>query len=137
MAADARVKLGKLLVFDPARHHRILAEPAFLVVFIVLEIALEPFDMAVAFEGQHVGGEPVEEHAVVADDHGAAGEILERFFERRQRFGVEIVRRLVEQQHIGARFEHLGQMHAVALAARQRADLLLLVAALEVEGADV
>jgi hypothetical protein len=30
-------------------------------------------------------------------------------------------------------FQHLGQVHAVALAARQRAHLLLLVAALEVE----
>ena len=93
--------------------------------------------MAVALEGEDVGGEPVEEHAVVADDDAAAGEILERFLERRQRLGVEIVGRLVEQQDIGARLQHLGEMHAVALAARQGADLLLLVAALEVEGAGV
>ena len=32
--------------------------------------------------------------------------------------------------------QHLGQVHAVALAARERADLLLLVGALEVERAD-
>jgi hypothetical protein len=38
--------------------------------------------MAVAFEGEDVGGEAVEEEAVVADDHRAAGEILERLFER-------------------------------------------------------
>jgi hypothetical protein len=35
---------------------------------------------------------------------------------------------------LAAGFQHLGQMHPVALAARERADLLLLVAALEVEG---
>jgi hypothetical protein len=34
-----------------------------------LEIALEPFDVAVALEGEDVGGEAVEEPAVVADDH--------------------------------------------------------------------
>ena len=73
----------------------------------------------------------------MADDDAAAGEVLERFLERRQRLGVEIVGRLVEQQDIGARLQHLGEMHPVALAARQGADLLLLVAALEVEGAGV
>src|SRR5260370_24940626 len=39
---------------------------------------------------------------------------------------------LFRSQHIGAGFEHLRQMHAVALAARQRADLFLLVGALEI-----
>ena len=112
---------------------RVLAEPAHLVLFVILEIAFEPFDMAVAFEGQDVRGDAVEEPAVMADDDGAAGEILQRLFQRAQRIDVEIVGRLVEQQHVGAGLQHLGQMHAVALAARQRADLLLLVGALEVE----
>lgn len=96
---------------------RVRAEPLYLVLFVVLEIALEPFDMAVAFEGQHVGGEAVEEHAVVGDDHGAAGKVLQRLFERGEGFGVEIVGRLVEQQDVGARFKHLGEVDAVALAA--------------------
>ena len=40
-----------------------------LLVFLVIgEIALEPFDMAVVFEGEHVGGDAIEEEAVVADD---------------------------------------------------------------------
>ena len=55
----------------------------------------------------------------------------------RKRVDVEIVGRLVEQQHVGAALQHLGEMHAVALAARELADLLLLVGALEVEGADI
>src|SRR5438552_5447705 len=77
----------ELLVFDALRHHRILAEAALLVFLVILEIAFEPFDMAVALEGEHVGGEAVEEHAVMADDDGTAGEILERLFKCRQRFG--------------------------------------------------
>ena len=84
------------------RDDGVLAQPPHLVLFVILEIALEPFDMAVAFEGQDMGGDAVEEPAVMADDHGAAGEILQRLFQRAQRIDVEIVGRLVEQQHVGA-----------------------------------
>src|ERR1700726_2098964 len=123
----------QLFVLHAMRDDGILAQPAHLVFFIILEIAFEPFDMAVAFEGQNMRGDAVEEPAVMADDHGAAGEILQRLFERAQGVDVEIVGGLVEQQHVGAGLEHLGQMNAVALAARQCADLLLLVGALEIE----
>jgi hypothetical protein len=93
--------------------------------------------LAVALEGEDVGGDAVEEPAVVADDHGAAGEFLEqRVLERAQGVDVEVVGRLVEQQQVAAALEQLGEVHAVALAARQHADLLLLVGALEVELAD-
>src|SRR5262249_22398853 len=113
---------------------RIRPQSPHLVLLVILEIALEPFNMAFALEGQDVGGDAVEKPAVVADNDGAAGEILKRLLERAQRVDVEIVGGLVEQQHVGARLEHLGEMHAVALAARQGADLLLLVGAAEVEG---
>ena len=83
------------------RDDGILAEPAHLVLLVILEVAFEPFDMAVAFEGQDVGGDAVEEPAVMADDDGAAGEILQRLFQRAQRVDVEIVGRLVEQQDVG------------------------------------
>src|SRR5450759_2144322 len=47
-------------------------------VFLVLgEVALEPANHAVALEGQHVGRDPVQEPAVVADHHGASREGLE------------------------------------------------------------
>ena len=97
------------------------------------EVALEPAHDRVALEGEHVGRDAVEEPAIVADDHGAAGELLEAVLEGAQRVDVEVVGGLVEQQHVAALLEHLGQVDAVALAAREHADLLLLVAALEVE----
>ena len=112
-------------------------KPPDLVFLIGFEIALEPFDLAVALESEDVGGEAVEEEAVVADHHGAAGEILERVLERAQGLDVEVVGRLVEQEDVAAVLEHLGQVDAVALAAGQLADLLLLVGAAEVEGADI
>ena len=45
----------------------------------------------------------------------------------RQRLGVEVVGGLVEQQQVAALLQHLGEMHAIALAARQQADFLLLI----------
>ena len=113
------------------------AEAALPVGFVVLIVALEPHDLAVAFEREHVRGDAVEEPAIVADDDGAAGEVEQRFLERAQRVDVEIVGRLVEQQQVAALLQQLRQVHAVALAARQRADLPLLPGALEVEPRDV
>ena len=50
-----------------------------------------------------------------------------------QRLDVEVVGRLVQQQHVAAALQHLGEVHAVALAARELADQLLLLRAPEVE----
>ena len=61
----------------------------------------------------------IEEPAVVGDHHGAAGEIEERLLEGAQRLDVEVVGRLVEQQHVAAAPQQLREMHAVALAARR------------------
>src|SRR5438132_1137090 len=45
----------QLLVLHAMRDDRVLAEPAHLVFFVILEVAFEPFDMAVALEGQDMG----------------------------------------------------------------------------------
>src|SRR5437868_11643751 len=124
---------SEFLVPDPVRDGGIDAEPPLLVLLVIGEIALEPFDVALALERQHVGGDAVQEPAVVADDDRAAGEILERLFERAQRVDVEIVGRLVEQQDVGAGFEHFRQMHPVALAPGALPHLLLLVRAAKIE----
>jgi len=57
------------------RNDRVRAQPPHLVLLVVLEVALEPLDVTVALEGEDVGGDAVEEPAVVADDDGAAGKI--------------------------------------------------------------
>ena len=69
----------------------------------------------------------------MADHHGAPGKAEQRVLEGTQRVDVEVVRRLVEQEHVPAALQHLGQLHPVALAAGELTDLLLLVAALEAE----
>ena len=97
--------------------------------FVGLEVAFAPVDVAVPFEGQDVRGHAVEEPAVVADDDHAAGEVEDRFFQGPQRVDVQVVRRFVEQQHVAAAAQQLGQVDAVAFAAGEVADLLLLVGA--------
>src|SRR5690606_36047804 len=125
------------LELDPVRLDCSVAEAALLVFLVGLEVALEPLDVAVALEGQDVRGDTIEEEAVVADDHRAAREVLERRLEGRQCLSIEVVGRLVQEQQVAAFLQHLGEMHAIALTARKQADLLLLVRPAEIEPADV
>src|SRR5262245_4763707 len=101
--------------------------------FVVLIVAFEPLDLAVAFERQDVRGDPIEEPAIVRDDDGAAGELEERLLERAQGVNVEIVRWFVEKQQIAPALQQLREMQAIALSAGKRPDFLLLIAAAEVE----
>src|SRR5262249_12913313 len=92
----------KLLVLQPVRNNRIRAKPSHLVGLVVLKVPLEPFHMAVVLEGQNMRGDAVKKPAIVADNDGTAGKILQRLFQRAQRVDIEIVGRLVEQQQISA-----------------------------------
>src|SRR5262245_36089540 len=82
-------------------------------------------------------GDPVEEPAVVADDNDAAGEVQNRFLEGPQRINVQVVGRLVEQEHVAAAAKQLRQVYAIPLAAGKRADLLLLVGSTKVKPRDI
>ena len=104
---------------------------------VVAEVPLPPPHLRVALEGEDVRRDAIEEPAVVADHHRATREREQRVLERPQRVDVEVVRRLVEEQDVAPAAQHPGQQHPVALPARELADLLLLVAALEAEARDV
>src|SRR3546814_7508650 len=71
--------------------------------------------MRVALEGEDVGGDAVQEPAVVRDHEGVARELEQRVFERAQGLDVEVVGRFVEQQHVAALQQRLGQVQAAAL----------------------
>ena len=100
---------------------------------VVGEVAFEPAHLRLAFEGDDVGGDTVEEPTIVGHDHGASGVGLDGILQRPQRVDVEVVRGLVEKEHIRTFLQHLGQVHTVALTAREVAHQLLLVGPLEVE----
>src|SRR5215213_9210477 len=131
------LRADELLVRDAVRAVRLGAQALVAVLLVRLEVALEPHDLRVALEREHVRADAVQEVPVVGDDHRAAREVEQRLLERAQRVDVEVVRRLVEEQHVAAALEQLGEMHAVALAAGELADLLLLVGLAEVEARDV
>ncbi len=63
------------------RFDGLIAEPALLVLFVVGEVAFEPFDVAVALEGENVRREAIQEEAIMLDHHGAPGKIFERRFQ--------------------------------------------------------
>lgn len=50
------------------------AEAALFVFLVGREIPLEPFDMAVAFEGQNMGRDAIQKEAIVRNDDRAARE---------------------------------------------------------------
>ena len=110
------------------------AETALFVFLVISKVAFEPFDVAAALEGEHMGRDAIQKKAVMRDDHRAAGEILQGLFKCAKSVDIEIVGWLVEKQDVGAGFQHFGEMHAVALAAGELADFLLLIRSLEIEG---
>jgi hypothetical protein len=78
------------------------AEALVAIRLVVAEVPLPPPGLGVPFEGEHVGGDAIEEPPVVADHDGTTGEGQQRVLERPQRVDVEIVGRLVEQQDVAA-----------------------------------
>src|SRR5262249_6502894 len=113
------VSAAQLLVANPVGMVGFLAEPLAALGLVNLVVALAPHGLAVALEGQDVGGDAVEEPAVVADDDGTAAEVQQRLLQGPQGVHVEVVGGLVEQQQVAAAAEQLGQVDAVALAAGQ------------------
>ena len=67
----------QLPILNPLRHIRGFSVAFLVVGYVVGQVAQEQARLAVAFEGQDVGADAVEEPAVVADDHCAASKILQ------------------------------------------------------------
>jgi hypothetical protein len=78
-----------------------------------------------AVELDDARGHAVQEGAVVGDGHHAALEVDQQLLQPLDRVQVQVVGGLVEQQHVGLAHQRLGQRHALAGAAGQRADLRL------------
>ena len=82
---------------------------------------------AAAVELEDPAGDVVEEVAVVGDGDDGALVVGEEALEPRDRLGVEVVRRLVEQQQVGRREEQAAERDAAPLAARERRDVAVAV----------
>src|SRR4051794_14882028 len=84
---------------------------------VLLDAAGEMAERARAVERVHVVADAFDEPAVVADDDERAGPPVEEILEGGERVDVEVVRRLVEQQHVGLGHEQAHQLKAAPLAA--------------------
>ena len=124
-------------VLDAMRMIGFVAQPLVPLDFVHLIVALEPDDAAVPLEGQDVRGVRSRNQRSWLETITQPAEILNRLFQRPQRIDVEVVGRLVQQHHVAARPQQFRQVDAVAFAARQLADELLLVLPFEVEPADI
>ena len=82
-----------------------------------------PRDAAAAIELEDPAGDVVEEIAIVRHRDDRARVVLEEPLEPGDRFGVEMVGRLVEQQQVGRLQQQPAQRDAAALAARERGDV--------------
>ena len=71
------------------------------------------------------------------DDNGTSGEVFQSFLKCTERVDIDIIGRLVKQQHVGFTLQGQRQMQTVALTAGEHTAFLLLVSAGEVETAQV
>src|ERR1700742_5329921 len=92
---------GELAVGDAVRAGGLGPEALDLVLLVGLEVALEPEPVRAALPGQDVRRDPVEEPAVVARDHGAAGGLKERVLQAGQRLDIPVVGGLVGAEEVG------------------------------------
>ena len=97
---------GLLLALEPLL---LLLEPRAVVSF--------PGDAAAAIEFQNPAGHIVEKIAIVGHGHDGARVFVQMPLEPGDALGVEMVRRLVEQQQIGPFEQNLAQRHPPPLAA--------------------
>ena len=83
--------------------------------------------------GDRPGADRLQQRAIMRDEQQRALEGLQRVLQRLAAFDVEVVRRLVEDEHVGARGDEDRQRQAPALAAAQPVQRLLAVLAAEEE----
>ena len=83
----------------------------------------------------HLGGDPVDEVAVVGDEEHGAVELIQGLLQDLAGGDVQVVGRLVQAQEVRRPEQHLGQRQPALLAAGQDGHRLLHVVAREQEGA--
>ena len=91
---------------------------------ILLVRALEVGDLVIAFEVPHARGDFVDQIVVVRDQQDRALIALQRNVERVDRFQIEVVRRLVENENIGLLQHELAEEQARGFSAGEHVGAL-------------
>ena len=101
----------RLLLLLHGHARGLLVEPA--------RVVALPRNALAAVEFENPPGDVVQKIAVVGHGDHRALVLLQMLLQPVDRLGVEVVRRLVEQQHVGLLQQQAAQGHAAALAARE------------------
>jgi hypothetical protein len=108
----------QLPVLDPMRALGGGTKPILSIGFVFRIVAVKPNHLAVTFEREDMGRDPVEKPTIMRDHHHATGKVFQRFFERAQRVHIQIVGWFIEQQNVRPLFQHLCEMDSIAFATR-------------------
>ena len=111
----------------------LITKASCLVNLIIRVATLEEEHLAIALKGKDVRTDTVKEPTVVADHNSTAGKALKTLLQSTQGVDIDVVGRLVEQQHIALLLQSKSQLQAVTLTTRQGATELALVRAGKVE----
>ena len=93
---------------------------AFLAAAQVIVVIARPTGHLAAVDLDDAGRQRAQEFAVVGDEHHAAAEVLQEFLEPGDRLDIQMVGRLVQQQHVRRLHQRLAEQHAPLHAARER-----------------
>ena len=98
------------LIAQPMWARRLFSQTSTLVFLILAVVAGEEFDVGIPFESNDMGGDAVEEPAVMGNDHHRTGEFQQGIFQGAQGFYIEVIGRLVEQQDVATTEQGCRQM---------------------------
>lgn len=100
-----------------------LAQTLDAILLVRVKVTLEPVPCARillrTLPGEDMRRNPVEKPAVVARDDRATRKREQGLLETRQRLGIQVIGRLVEQEQVAALLERKCEIEAVALATRE------------------
>ena len=110
------------ITFDRGRRRSTLGELPRALLEVLVDAARHVREAAAIGDGVDVVADALDEVAVMADHDERARPAVEQILERGQRVDVEIVRRLVEQQHVGLGHHQPHQLEPAPFAAREIGD---------------
>src|SRR5205085_10613591 len=102
----------------------------------IRKIAIEVGNVAVV-QHPETRGKRTEQLPIVAYEHHGAVVVLDRIFERLDRFDIQMVRRLIENQQVGPTEHQHRQRNTSTFAARQRVRAPLHLVAGESESSEM
>ena len=107
---------GQLSILDSVGAIGFTPKAQLPVVIVFRVVPVEPDRPAVALEREDVSGNAIQKPAIVTDDDRASGEVEKGIFQGAHGVHVQVVGRLIQEQDVGSRLEHPGEVHPIALA---------------------